>query len=237
VDVRFDAPGPSALLNRVQALDHGADRFFAAEDTLGVVSVSAAAAQPDLAAAFGTLREHPEVAREVDRYRPLFGRAPELELVLTLENRGLPFALEQLLLLDTPYFNPVEWAGTMPMMDWLPTSDQVRWVLRDAATGRENEAIRRRYRVGDVVKVRFHNDRAALHAMQHPMHLHGQRFLVLAVNGVPTANHAWKDTVLVPVGATVDVLVEMSNPGRWMLHCHVSEHLEAGMQTVLTVDP
>ena len=33
------------------------------------------------------------------------------ELVLTLENRGLPFALEQLLRLDAPYFNPVEWSG------------------------------------------------------------------------------------------------------------------------------
>ncbi|MFL5385768.1 MAG: multicopper oxidase family protein [Longimicrobiaceae bacterium] len=235
VDVRFDRPGEHPLLNRVQALDHGADRFFAAEDTLGTVRVSAAAAVPDLAAAFGRLREHREVAREVGRYRRHFGRAPDLELVLTLENRGLPFALEQLLRLDAPYFNPVEWAGTMPMMDWLPTTDQVRWVLREPATGHENEGIAWRFRVGDVVKLRIHNDRAALHAMQHPMHVHGQRFLVLAVNGVPTANHAWKDTVLVPVGATVDVLLELSNPGRWMLHCHVSEHLEAGMQTVFTV--
>ena len=235
VDVRFDRPGEHALLNRVQALDHGADRFLAVEDTLGTVRVSAAAATPDLAAAFGRLREHGEVAREIERHRRHFGRAPDLELVLTLENRGLPFALEQLLRMDAPYFNPVEWAGTMPMMDWLPTTDQVRWVLREPATGHENEGVEWRFRVGDVVKVRFHNDRAALHAMQHPMHVHGQRFLVLAVNGVPTTNRAWKDTVLVPVGATVDVLLELSNPGRWMLHCHVSEHLEAGMQTVFTV--
>jgi suppressor of ftsI len=235
VDVRFAQPGEYALLNRVQALDHGADRFFAAEDTLGTVRVSTTAAAPDLAAAFARLREHGEVAREIERHRRHLGRAPDLELVLTLENRGLPFALEQLLRLDAPYFNPVEWAGTMPMMDWLPTTDQVRWVLREPATGRENEGVGWSFRVGDVVKVRFHNDRAALHAMQHPMHVHGQRFLVLAVNGVPTANRAWKDTVLVPVGATVDVLLELSNPGRWMLHCHVSEHLEAGMQTVFTV--
>ncbi|HEU4562983.1 MAG TPA: multicopper oxidase family protein [Longimicrobium sp.] len=237
VDVRFDRAGEHLLLNRVQALDHGVDRFFAAEDTMGAVHVSPVRATPDLAEAFGRLRQHAEVTREVERYRPHFGRAPDLEMVLTLENRGLPFALEQLFLLDAPYFNPVEWAGTMPMMDWLPTSAEVRWVLRDPATGRENEAVGWRFRVGDVVKVRFHNDRAALHAMQHPMHIHGQRFLVLAVNGVATTNRAWKDTVLVPVGATVDVLLELSNPGRWMLHCHVSEHLEAGMHTVFTVDP
>jgi suppressor of ftsI len=31
--------------------------------------------------------------------------------------------------------------------------------------------------------------------------------------------------------------VEMSNPGRWMLHCHIAEHLGAGMMALFTVDP
>jgi FtsP/CotA-like multicopper oxidase with cupredoxin domain len=137
--------------------------------------------------------------------------------------------------LDTLYFNPVEWAGTMPMMDWLPTTRSVRWVLRDALTGAENRAIRPSYRVGDIVRVRLRNERHSLHAMQHPIHIHGQRFLVLSVNGVPTRNHAWKDTVLVPVGMSVDLLLEISNPGRWMLHCHIAEHLEAGMQLLFDV--
>jgi len=75
-----------------------------------------------------------------------------------------------------------------------------------------------------------------LHGMQHPIHLHGQRFLVLAVNGTRNDNLAWKDTVLVPSGATVDLLVDLSNPGTWMLHCHIAEHLEAGMMTTITVD-
>ncbi|MGH2609681.1 MAG: multicopper oxidase domain-containing protein [Tepidiformaceae bacterium] len=46
----------------------------------------------------------------------------------------------------------------------------------------------------------------------------------------------WKDTVLLPVGQTVDMLVELANPGRWMLHCHIAEHLGAGMHTVVTVE-
>jgi FtsP/CotA-like multicopper oxidase with cupredoxin domain len=62
-----------------------------------------------------------------------------------------------------------------------------------------------------------------------PLHFHGQRFLVLSRNGVPNQNLAWKDTVLVPAGETVDILVEMSNPGAWMVHCHIAEHLEGGM--------
>jgi FtsP/CotA-like multicopper oxidase with cupredoxin domain len=33
----------------------------------------------------------------------------------------------------------------------------------------------------------------------------------------------------------VDLLVEFSNPGMWMLHCHLAEHLEAGMHSMITV--
>jgi FtsP/CotA-like multicopper oxidase with cupredoxin domain len=73
--------------------------------------------------------------------------------------------------------------------------------------------------------------------MHHPIHLHGQRFLVLAQGGTRNDNLAWKDTLLLPTGDAAEILVEMSNPGLWMLHCHISEHLEAGMKTVLTVDP
>ena len=237
VDVRFERAGRSALTNRIQAIDHMVGAFFPMVDTLGMVSVAARVAEPDLAAAFSTLRHHGEVTADVERYRPRFDDDPDLDLEMSLEDRGLPFALTQLMRLDTLYFNPVEWAGTMPMMDWLPTTRDVRWVLRDARTGAENREIRRRYRVGDVVRVRLRNERHSLHAMQHPIHIHGQRFLVLSVNGVPTRNHAWKDTVLVPVGMSVELLLELSNPGRWMLHCHIAEHLEAGMQMLFDVDP
>ena len=74
-----------------------------------------------------------------------------------------------------------------------------------------------------------------MHPMQHPMHLHGQRFLVSVIDGTRNPALAWKDTVLVPAGSTVELLVEMSNPGTWMFHCHISEHLEAGMSGFFTV--
>ena len=41
----------------------------------------------------------------------------------------------------------------------------------------------------------------------------------------------------IDVDATVDLLVDMANPGRWMIHCHVAEHLGAGMMGVFTVEP
>ncbi|NIW38613.1 MAG: multicopper oxidase domain-containing protein, partial [Gemmatimonadetes bacterium] len=88
-----------------------------------------------------------------------------------------------------------------------------------------------------VVKIRIFNDPDSFHPMQHPIHIHGQRFLVLARDGVPNDNLVWKDTVLLPVGSTADILLELSNPGDWMVHCHISEHIEAGMTTVITVEP
>lgn len=65
--------------------------------------------------------------------------------------------------------------------------------------------------------------------MQHPIHFHGQRFLILTHNGTKNTNLVWKDTVLLGAGDVVDILIDMSNPGVWMAHCHIAEHLMDGM--------
>jgi FtsP/CotA-like multicopper oxidase with cupredoxin domain len=52
---------------------------------------------------------------------------------------------------------------------------------------------------------------------------------VLSREGEPESNLVWKDTVLVPAGRTVDVLLDVSNPGLWMAHCHIAEHAQSGM--------
>jgi FtsP/CotA-like multicopper oxidase with cupredoxin domain len=236
VDVQFAEAGEVALLNRVRAIDHIMARFFDETQTLGIVGVSPDAATPDHGASFERLRRNAEVAAEIDRYRPHFGRAIDHELNITLETGDLPFPLRPLMNFESVYRHPVEWSGTMPEMDWVATGRAVRWILRERPTGRENMDIRWRFRVGEVVKLRLVNDRSALHAMQHPIHIHGQRFLVLAVNGVPNEHMVWKDTVLVPTGFTTDILLELSNPGKWMLHCHVAEHIETGMRMVFEVD-
>lgn len=172
------------------------------------------------------------------RFRRHFDRAVDRELVLALRTRDLPFVTRALMEIDSIYFAPVEWSGTMPHMNWASTAGQVTWLVRDPRTGKENMAIDDwKFTVGDVVKVRLSNERASFHAMQHPIHLHGQRFLVLNVNGVPQENRVWKDTVLLPAGTTVELLVEMSNPGRWMLHCHIAEHLSADMMMEFQVRP
>jgi FtsP/CotA-like multicopper oxidase with cupredoxin domain len=235
VDVRFEDAGEARLVNRVRAIDHIQARFFEETQPLGAVQVAAGRATPDHAATFNRLRRNADVAAEFDRYRPQFARAVDHQLAITLETGDLPFPLKPLMNFESVYRHPVEWSGTMPEMDWVATGKAARWILRERGTARENMDIRWRFRVGDIVKLRLVNDRRALHAMQHPIHIHGQRFVVTAVNGVPNEHLVWKDTVLVPTGFTTDVLLEVSNPGKWMLHCHVAEHIETGMRMVFEV--
>ncbi len=237
VDARFDTPGTYALTNAIQAIDHFAGVYYPHVDTLALVRVSEAPIADDHGKAFGTLREHADVVADIDRVRDEFSRPVDHELELTMRVLDLPSAMVAVMSLDTLFFPPVEWNDAMPMMNYLSTSKNLSWIVRDVRTGRENRDIDWRFRVGDVVKIRIHNRRRAFHPMQHPIHIHGQRFLVIARDGVPAENLAWKDTAVIPVGATFDILLEVSNPGRWMAHCHIAEHLEAGMSMVFTVDP
>ncbi|PYP40999.1 MAG: hypothetical protein DMD48_01530 [Gemmatimonadetes bacterium] len=236
VHVRFERPGTVALVNRVRGLDHLFGRFFQETDTLGVVTVSPQRVPNDLGKAFAALRGPPPPFAALEPYRRFIDRVPDKTLVLTLETHGLPYVTERLMQLDSIYFAPVEWGGTMPMMNWASTGRQVRWVLKDPESGRQNMDIDWSFRRGEPVKLRLVNERRAFHGMQHPIHVHGQRFLVLAVNGVPNTDLAWKDTVLVPAGSVVDILLDTANPGQWMLHCHIAEHLSAGMMMHFTVN-
>jgi FtsP/CotA-like multicopper oxidase with cupredoxin domain len=237
VHVRFDKPGDVTLVNKVIGLDHLFGRFFPMVDTFGVVTVVPERVKRDLRASFTNLHHpSPTSANNLGAFRRFIDKAPDQTLVLTLRTQGLPYITERLMQLDSIYFAPVEWGGTMPMMNWASTGRQVHWVLRDPATGRENLDIAWHFRRGEPAKIRLVNERRAFHGMQHPIHLHGQRFLVLAVNGVPNDDLAWKDTVLVPAGAVVDILLDTANPGEWMLHCHIAEHLSAGMMMHFTVN-
>ncbi len=238
VDVRFGRAGRFVLDNRVRALDHFFNRFFFETDTLATVQVQdtpRGAGEAVQAVRFAMARTDAAATSDIERYRRYFSRPPDHTLELTMESHGLPFVTRMLVQLDSSYFAPAEWSGTMPGMNWAATTSEVRWVLRDPDTGRENMDIGWRFARGSVAKLRLVNQRLAFHAMQHPIHIHGQRFLVIAVNGVPVHNLAWKDTVLVPAGGTADILVDLSNPGRWMLHCHIAEHLAAQMMTEFTV--
>jgi FtsP/CotA-like multicopper oxidase with cupredoxin domain len=236
IQVRFDHPGRVPFVSQIRGLDHLFGRFVPLTDTLGVVRVAPEHAVADLAQSFATLRVDHAAQSGIEPFRAYLDRPVDRTLVLSLETHDLPFVTRQLMQLDSAYFTPIEWGGTMPNMNWASTTDQVRWVLRDPVTGKEGMDIGWKFRRGDIIKLRLVNERRILHGMQHPIHVHGQRFLVVAVNGVPNDNLVWKDTVIVPAGGAVDILLDLSNPGSWMLHCHIAEHLAAQMMTTFTVE-
>jgi FtsP/CotA-like multicopper oxidase with cupredoxin domain len=131
----------------------------------------------------------------------------------------------------------IEWEDDMVEVNRMTTAANMRWKLVDRETGAENAAIDWRFRVGDRVKIRLVNELDSDHPMPHPFHVHGAgRFLILSRNGVGERNLVWKDTVLVRTGETVDILLDVTNPGTWMAHCHIAEHHESGMMFSFNVD-
>ena len=237
VEVQFDEAGTVPIENSIQAIDHFRGEFYAHVDLLGQVEVAEETVGNDLSVAFGELRENRDVSEDIASYRQYFDRSPDYELELTLEVGALPLAIIQSMEFEKGlYVPPVEWNDTMPMMNWLSTGEDVRWILRDRATGRENMDIHWSFKRGDVIKLRVFNNPDSLHPMHHPIHVHGQRYLVIAIDGVPNPNLVWKDTAIVPVASTVDLLIEMTNPGSWMLHCHIAEHLHSGMMLSFSVE-
>jgi FtsP/CotA-like multicopper oxidase with cupredoxin domain len=132
----------------------------------------------------------------------------------------------------------IEWEDDMVEVNRMTTPANMRWKLVDRQTGAENAQIDWTFRVGDQVKLRLVNELDSDHPMPHPFHVHGAgRFLILARDDVVEPNLVWKDTVLVRTGETVDVLLDVTNPGRWMAHCHIAEHHESGMMFSFNVDP
>jgi FtsP/CotA-like multicopper oxidase with cupredoxin domain len=124
----------------------------------------------------------------------------------------------------------LEWEDLMPEINRASDPTNMIWQLIDRETGAENGAIEWAFTVGDRVKIRLVNEMDSDHPMHHPFHIHGAgRFLVLSRDGRPEANLVWKDTVLLRAGETVDILLDVSNPGLWMAHCHIAEHTESGM--------
>jgi FtsP/CotA-like multicopper oxidase with cupredoxin domain len=132
----------------------------------------------------------------------------------------------------------IEWEDDMVEVNKMTTPENMRWILRDPATGAENAAIEWRFRVGDQVKIRLVNEMDSDHPMHHPFHVHGAgRFLIMSRDGVTEPNLVWKDTVLLRTGETIDILLDVTNPGLWMAHCHIAEHHESGMMFSFQVDP
>lgn len=247
VEVLFDRPGTATLVHDTPARTY----------RLGTVSVAPAAARRDDGPrrAFDDARVHTDVVSDMRTVLGYAFAAPDVELELDIDMPGLlttgTAGVDSADSADGAVDagddhgagagagdppaahgadgHAIEWEDDMLAANRQSTAAETRWVLRDVASGAENGALRYRFTVGDRVKIRLRNRPDSAHPMQHPIHIHGQRFVVVARNGAPSRDLVWKDTVLVPIGETVDLVMDVTNPGAWMVHCHIAEHLETGM--------
>ena len=129
---------------------------------------------------------------------------------------------------DTP--DGLEWEDLMPEINAASDAHNMIWKLVDVDTGKENWDIEWAFRVGD-------RSRSASSTTWTRTTRCTTRSTSTAPAGswswpatTPSRpNLAWKDTVLVRSGETVDILLDVTNPGLWMAHCHIAEHNQSGM--------
>lgn len=227
VEVLFAESGEFSLLHKTP------DKTY----TMGKFLVSEEEVTESYASTFNILKTHQGTITSVDPYRGNFSDEPDKRLSIDLEMKGMGGmhsmhgggTMEDSMM-SMSDGEPIEWEDSMDMINSTSNKNTLEWQLLDEETKKTNEEINDwNFKQGDLVKIRIANPDDTMHPMQHPIHIHGQRFLVLSTDGEFSDNLVWKDTVLIPAGSTVEVLVEMSNPGDWMIHCHIPEHLESGM--------
>lgn|SRR3989344_4750037 len=229
IEVLFDNPGVYNLMN-INPLK---------QYNLGKISVSTENVAEDLSSEFLKTNENNYMIKEVSELKKYINKDPDVELSLDLNFEGMMGgSMTQNMdhnmhgntgMIHSGESNGIEWEDTMAMMNFGSTDNNVQWIIKDKKTGKTNEDIDYKWNKGEFVKIRLFNEPNSIHPMQHPIHFHGNRFIVLEKDGEVNKNFVWKDTVLVPKGSTTDILLEISNPGNWMAHCHIAEHLESGM--------
>jgi manganese oxidase len=85
---------------------------------------------------------------------------------------------------------------------------------------------------GDWILVHYVNEGGQI----HPMHLHQFDQVVVAKDGFPLDHPYLADTVNVAPGERYSVLVHLDEPGTWVWHCHILDHVErdTGMYGMVT---
>ncbi|MGB3613169.1 MAG: multicopper oxidase family protein [Elainellaceae cyanobacterium] len=92
--------------------------------------------------------------------------------------------------------------------------------------------VNTRVRLNDVEDWRITNKAS----IDHPFHLHTNRFQVVERNGRPEPMPAWKDTVGLKGYESVTIRVQFDDfVGRTVYHCHILDHEDQGMMGVLEI--
>lgn len=219
VEVLFDKSGTYTLTHTTPTKTY----------TMGTFKISPNNTTSPHQAEFTKLRINTDFSKSLNSLRQYFDKPADKTLRLIIDNISMGGMNHTMPMTQENIPEKIEWEDAMGMMNQMMTADVTKWKIVDEATKKENMAIDWKFKVGDKVKIKIFNDPKSAHPMQHPIHFHGQRFLVLSTNSIKNDNLVWKDTALVQTGDTIEILLDVTNPGIWMAHCHIAEHLESGM--------
>jgi len=232
IEILFDKSGSYDLLN-----DNPLKQW-----KLGSVNVSDKKVTADYSNVFAKLRANSDVISEVAAVKKYFTKNIDKEIHFRFSNMmssgmgNMPGTTQQPAT-DCPAGGCAPLPEAEGSVDWedegmanaQSSTDTVHWKIIDEQTKAENMQINWTFNQRDYIKIRVVNEKGGMFSMQHPLHFHGLRFLVLDTNGKQTADQVWKDTVMVGSGDTIDLLLQVTNKGTWMAHCHIAEHVNDDM--------
>ncbi len=240
VEVLFDEEGLFKIVNSNPV----------SKTDLGTVYITSENASNNYVSEFTNLRKNSDIIADIDKFRPYFNKTVDKHLKIDIDTSKMTEAMKgmpchsmgggivmgqcseeerQRLSKTSSDDEKIEWEDNMEVLNSISTNESIQWKLVDTDTGKYNKNIDWNFMVGDIKKIEIFNDPNSSHPMQHPIHFHGQRFLVVSVNGEKVDNLVWKDTVLIEKGDRIEIIMDVTNPGTWMAHCHIAEHLEDGM--------
>ncbi|GLT38024.1 hypothetical protein SLA2020_122960 [Shorea laevis] len=98
----------------------------------------------------------------------------------------------------------------------------------------------------EEVEVVFQSTNVFNLSQNHPMHLHGNSFYVVAMGegifdkdkdpkGYNLVDPPYQNNAIVPKSGWFALRFRASNPGVWFMHCHIEHHYTFGMNTVFIV--
>jgi suppressor of ftsI len=215
VEVLFDKSGSFTIVNKTPQKSY----------QLGMITVSDIQTSQSYTSQFVDLRTNSDVIASIDPLRQYFDKQPDKNLTLSLSmmnsqngsnnmgghtmnmmGGGSQMNMGDTQSMGTAATDKIEWEDTMGSMNMKSDTNMMKWKLIDSDTKKENMDINWQFKKGQVVKLTIFNDPNSAHPMQHPIHIHGQRFLVLATNGIKNTNLIYKDSALIQKGDKVEFI-------------------------------
>ncbi|XP_022747254.1 laccase-7-like [Durio zibethinus] len=170
------------------------------------------------------------------------------KLSASMNNESFVFPIS-LSMLQAFYFN----VGGVYTTDF-PAKPPIQFDYTNASFNINNPSLFFAPKATKVTKLKFDStvelifqNTALLAVENHPVHLHGFDFYVLA-QGFGNYNPATdrkklnfinpqiRNTIGVPVGGWAVIRFRANNPGVWLMHCHLDMHLSTGLATAFVIE-